>query len=385
MPRGRKPSKPQTEEAPLVEQIESRTEESINGEEKESLFEMASSGSDLFDLVLGGGFPYGKIINIVGDRSTGKTLLSSEVIAQARKRYAELVKWVYDDAESGYSFDSKKLYGFDIFTEDQDSSYTLEEFEVALDVQMDLLRRGERLIYVLDCLDALTSEEEITRYAKRKKQLAAEMEKEEEESDDDSSDSEEEGSPKKEKKVKGTYGMEKQKKLSEFFRLLRKRINDKKCLLIIISQVRTNIGVMFGPKHVRTGGKALDFYASQIIWLAETEKHVKKGRTTGVTIKAKTTKNKVGLPFRECFINILFDYGVDNISTNIDFLYDRRTDAGKEKESKRLNWDGELFTPKALIMHIEKNNLEAELTRRVKEKWDALEDSISQTKWRKKK
>lgn len=346
-----------------VEQVVSQVEEKVATPRTKTVprFELISSGSDVFDLVLGGGFPFGKIVNIIGDKSTGKTLLASEVIAQARKKYENTISWNYDDAESGYSFNTQLLYGFEIFHETQESSFTLEEFEMAVDSHLEKMKKEQYFIYILDSLDALTTEEEVERYAKRKKAHA-------------------EG-----KEIAGSYSLEKQKKLSEFFRLLRKKIDEKKCLLIIISQVRANIGVMFGAKYVRTGGKALDFYASQIIWLAETEKHERKGRAVGVTIKAKVTKNKIALPFRECFINLLFDYGVDNVSTNIDFLYDLKTDGGKSKGNERLNWDGALYTPKALIIHLEKNNLEGELTRRVQEKWQGIEEEISQGGWRKKK
>ena len=344
----------------VTEQIEDTIDSPVT--KREPLFEVVPSGSDVFDCVLAGGYPFGRIVNLVGDKSAGKTLLSSEAVAKARKKYGDKLKWYYDDAEVGYAFNSMTLYGFEIFHENQDSgSYTLEEFEASLDAQLDALEEDEYLIYVLDSLDSLTTEEEIALYAKRKKALA-------------------EG-----KDAPGSYNMDKQKKLSSFFRMMRKKIGQKKCLLIITSQVRANIGVMFGAKYVRMGGKALDHYASQIIWLAEAEKNMKKGRAVGVTTKAKTTKNKMGLPFRECFVNILFDYGVDNISTNLDFLYDLKTDAGKSKGNERLNWDGTMYTPKALISHIEKNNLEEELTKRVKDKWNSIEDEISQIKGRKKK
>lgn len=324
----------------------------------------ASTGSDLFDLALGGsGSPFGKIINIIGDKSTGKTLISTEMVAQARKKFKEKIKWYYDDAEAGYSFDSKYMYGFDIFHEDQDSSYTVDDFENSLDVQMDLLEEDEYLIYILDSLDSLASAEELARYERRKAALAKGKDPVEE----------------------GTYGTEKAKKMSSFFRILRQKIQKKKCLLIVISQVRQNIGVKFGFKHVRTGGDALNFYASQIIWLAETEKHKRKDRVIGVTVKAMITKNKVGLPFRECFINILFDYGVDNVWTNIDFLYDLKTDMGKSSKAEKLEWDGVKYSPRALITFIEKSNLEEELSKRVKDKWNAIEDSISSRNTRKKR
>ncbi len=84
-----------------------------------SHIEFCETGSDLFDLVGGGGLPWGKIVNIVGDNSTGKTLLASEIIAAAHKKYGEDLVWHYDDAEAGYSFDSKTIWGIDIVADDE--------------------------------------------------------------------------------------------------------------------------------------------------------------------------------------------------------------------------------------------------------------------------
>lgn len=318
------------------------------------------SGSSLLDLVLGGGYAVGKIVNIVGDKSSGKTLLAVESIAASKKVYNDKLKIFYDDAESGFSINTKKLYGIDIIDECQNHSITVEDFQYNLSNQLDQIEEDEYLIYILDSLDALSSEAEMERADKLQK-------------------AKEEG-----KTVDGgTYGLEKQKKLGQIFRLFNQKIKDKKCTLIIISQVRSNIGVMFGDKYTRTGGKALDFYASQIIWLAEVEKKKKQDVPVGISTKVKCKKNKVGMPFREAFIEILFDYGVDDITTGIYYLYDLRTPIGKAKLSK-IDWDGKTFTPAALVKYIEENNLETELKNRIIKKWFDLEDAIS-SKERKKK
>ena len=77
------------------------------------------TGCRVLDLTVGGnkdilGFPAGKFINIVGDKSAGKTFLSNEIIANAHYKYGNKFKWVYDDCESGYSFDTESMYGFEI-------------------------------------------------------------------------------------------------------------------------------------------------------------------------------------------------------------------------------------------------------------------------------
>ncbi len=314
-----------------------------------------SSGSTTLDLVLGGGYPIGKIVNIIGDRSTGKTLLSTECIARARAVIGDSLKFVYDDAEAGYSFDTRALYGFDMTAPEGGPSYTIEDFGHKFSQALASLEKDDTLIYVLDSLDSLTSQAEVTRQKEREATLAAG------------------------KELKGgTYGLEKQKQLGEFFRLQRQAIKDKNVLLIIISQVRENIGVSFGNKFTRTGGKALDFYASQIIWLAEIEKIKTKNTATGITIKVHTSKNKIAMPFRQTYIDILFDYGVDDIGGCLDYLFELRTETGKGREGK-FQWekDGPSFTRSKAIKHIEDGMHEAALIQRAKLKWVEFEKSIS--------
>ena len=87
---------------PLTRQVEEHVKLKVVA----PVVELTSTGSDLLDLVAGGGVPWGKMVNIVGDKSTGKTLLMSELIACAHSKYGERLRWHYDDAEAGYSFNS---------------------------------------------------------------------------------------------------------------------------------------------------------------------------------------------------------------------------------------------------------------------------------------
>ena len=308
-----------------------------------------SSGSSLLNLVLGGGYPIGTMVNLVGDKSSGKTLLAMEAIAEARKIFGNKLQWFYDDVEAGFSFNSMDLYGFDLINDEDIHSITIEDFELNLHNKLNKLKDDEFLIYVVDSFDALTSAAEIKRAEERRKAIEAG------------------------KEPKGSYGMEKQKFTSEFFRLQVKHIRDKNCLLVIVSQTRDNIGVMFGEKKRRAGGNALDFYASQILWLAESEKQKKKDIPVGITIKANAKKNKYGKPFRKCFVNMLFDYGIDDIKTNM----------GKQS-NKKVIWNEKEYSPKGLVQFIEENNMEQELKYEVCKKWDELEIAIS-SKERKKR
>jgi recombination protein RecA len=352
----------------IAKQVEDEAKQPIKIEKRDDLF-FAKTGSTLMDIA--GGFAFGKIINIVGDNSTGKTLLVMECIAQTREWFKKNIKkgklkWVYDDAEAGFSFDPKKMYGIEILSEKDQASDTVEDFEYNLNSALDSLKENEYLIYVLDSLDGLTSTEEKGRQEERHKYIKAKRE------------------GKKVKELSGSYQTEKPKKMSELFRTQKNKIKNKNCLLIIVSQVRDKIGVTFGDKQTRTGGRALDFYASVVWWLAVLEKVRIKETDVAVVIKARNKKNKVAKPYRKVNMHILFDYGIDDITSNIEYLYDLRTPEGKLKDkSEKVKWDEKEYTAKTLIRHIENNNLEEDLIKRVEQKWYEFEASIAPNRKRK--
>lgn len=374
------------------------------------------TGCKLLDMVIGGnkgvfGSPAGKFINLVGDKSAGKTFLANEFIAWAYHNLGKDFKWVYDDCEAGYSFDTESLYGFDIMPENPVHSTTVEEAFYNISKFAERLKSNQFGIYVLDSLDGLTSEEQDKRAEERIKSIE------------------------NDKEMKGTYGMGKPKYLSqEFFPQLCSVIQDKNILVIIISQIRDNVDMFSFEKYSRAGGKALDFYAHSVIWLATAKKIEKSDTPVGVVVKAKTTKSKTPRPYRECFFSFLYDYGLDGIGTSVDYLFDLRTPKGelnkkanviqwkgdnsfdkktlkefleeyelleKFENSKYYNMDGtdadnmfafiqskkdykqkfnekfgDTMTRDELISYIEENNLEDELNERVYEKWEAFEDSI---------
>lgn len=249
------------------------------------------TGCTVLDCVLGGGWPLGRVVNIVGDKSTGKTLLVMEAIANFFRQYDTGDCW-YNEAESAFDADYAKALGipFDRVNYKDDCA-TVEELqrhieEVVFDKERNPDTPG---LYIIDSLDALSD--------------AAEMEREIGES---------------------SYGAAKAKKLSEFFRRSTQRLKRTNTCLIVISQVRDAIGVTFGEKHSRSGGKALDFYASIALWLAHMKllkRTVDKvERPVGIMVKARCKKNKIALPFRECLFEIKFGYGIDDINASLDFL-----------------------------------------------------------------
>lgn len=327
------------------------------------------TGSELLDLMVGGGeglgYPLGKIVNIVGDKSSGKTFLTCEIIAAAHYKYLDKLKWVYDDCESGFSHNTKKLYGFPIMPMDENKrikSPTVEEAYCNIRNFFEKLSDNEFGIYVIDSMDGLDSKEG--------KVLADEQYK----------NFKKKSNGEKEEKLAGSYRMGKAKYLSQtFFPGLADLIEKKNGMLVIVSQVRTNLDPFSFEKYSRAGGKALDFYCHTVLWLANVNKITNKNIPIGITVKAKNTKSKTPRPYRECYLKLFFEYGLDDITTNIDYLYDFLTPKGQLVDKNKLKgqWNElEKMSRKELIDHIEKNNLQKELRKKVRDKWEGIENSV---------
>lgn len=253
------------------------------------------TGCSLLDCVLGGGYGRGRVINIVGDKSVGKSLLAIEACANFAKQ-SPRGKIFYRESEAAFDVPYAETVGLppekvDFGPDGIDSAWdTVEDIFEDLDSCLDQCAElGVPGLYIVDSLDALSSKAELAR-----------------------------------KPGDATFGLEKQKLLGQLFRKLVRRVKKQDFTVIIISQVRDKIGVVFGEKHTRTGGKALDFYTSQILWLShlgilnKTVKGVK--RAYAVRIKAKCKKNKIGKPFRECEMTLDFGYGIDDILSGVEWL-----------------------------------------------------------------
>jgi len=246
----------------------------------------------MLDLVLGGGWGRGRIINLVGDKSSGKTLLAveacanfSQVSGPANIRYLE--------AESAFDERYAEIIGMPKGVQLVSGIERVEGFYKDLSEFLKNRNPATPSLYVVDSLDALSDD--------------AEMGKGFDE---------------------GSYGTSKARQLSKLFRQLVGEVARANCTLLIISQIRDKIGVVFGEKHTRSGGKALDFYSSQVVWLAEIGKikRTVKGvdRVVGIHTLARTKKNKLGLPFRQAELTLIFRYGIDDEETMIDWLHDAK-------------------------------------------------------------
>jgi len=252
-----------------------------------SNLQFIGSGCKLLDLVLGGGWAENRVANIIGDKATGKTLLCIEACANFAAKYPK-GKIRYREAEAAFDEPYAGALGMPVDRVDfGDPLETVEDLFEDLERIVSGAKQNE--LVICDSLDALSDRSELER-----------------------------------KMDQGSYGAEKAKKLSQLFRRLVRKMESKQVTLIIVSQVRDKIGAMFGRKTTRSGGKALDFYASQILYLAHLGQITKtisgQKRAIGVEVRAKCDKNKVGLPFREADFDIRFGYGVDDAQACIDWM-----------------------------------------------------------------
>ncbi len=325
------------------------------------------SGITLLNLCLGGGWGKGYVSNIVGWESTGKTMVACEALGFNHNNNSKF-SHKFDNSESGFTLDTKYLWNFDINLIEPRSE-KVEHFMFNVEETLKKLKNDQDIIYILDSLDGLSDDREEKKHKEDMKKIKKSIEED------------------TESNIKNDYSG-KAKGMSQFFRQNNANINKSNLHLMITSQFRDKIGVLFGKKEERTGGKALNFYASQIVELKIVKKLYSKvtisGRTeerkVGNLIKALVTKNKLGKEFRSCFLFTEYDYGIDNIKSNIYFLYDLITPEGELRKGKDLQWNNEGkdkgYTTDSLIKYIEDNNLEGELEKRVIELWEKIEDKI---------
>jgi recombination protein RecA len=315
--------------------------------------ELVPTGSVMLNLACSdtaaGGYAKGKIVNLIGDSSSGKTLLALSMLAEVSNlSQFDDYRLIFDDAEEALEFDISYLFGSNAADriELETPSNTVEDYYGNV---LRALKEGTPFIYVLDSFDSITADAEVKRS------------KEYENGKEDKS---------------GSYKTEKARMSSEILRVIKGKIRETESLLLIISQTRDNIGfgAMFQPK-VRSGGKALKFYCCHEIWLAVGGKEKKKEREIGATVFGKVSKNKLTGKRREVTFPIYYDYGADDISSCIDFLV-KELIWKKVKGSIDSGGFVGLCSKKKLVEAIEENNLEKDLFDLTEKSWGIIEESI---------
>ncbi len=309
-----------------------------------------------------GGWPSGKVSNLIGDSDTSKTVLGMHALAEAcqRPEFDDYLL-IYSDIEEALTPGAKAMFGKKVQEraiflnsshEDKElhPPQTIEEFHYQL---LDLIKGGTPFVYVLDSLDFLPSQADLNKSQEQKTAWE------------------------KGKESAGSYQMYRQKYLKQLLREIKGGLSKTDSILIIISQTIANIGPGFDPKTV-AGGFALEYASRVRFWLSKMEADKVGKDTIGRKLKVKVSKNHITGKLREVQMWVYTGLGIDDIKTSINFLLSEGAwgKAGGYIIPTNLIPGDQKFHISDLIQKIEKDKLQDKLNKLVQRKWDQRENGL---------
>ena len=338
---------------------------------KEVPVEFIDSGSTMLNLALSGkgksgGWARGRIVNIVAKGSVGKSLAALEAGFIFNKKMKKNVSInfpkvkestvVYNNTETVMDFPVASMYGQDFVDEVVWKNIpTVEETGRDFANLVINLKKGNSLLYIIDSWDSLKSEESIEAFLKAAKEN---------------------------KKKKAGFNLEKQAYgTQDFFPNICTVMKRKDATLMIISQARPNVGVVYGPKYIRTGGDALNYYTHQVAWfkLLKEMKKIVRGREKpyGTRVGVDVRRSKVSIPYNKAEFNILFNHGFDDIPSMLSWYFGPEKKITEEEINIfSVQYDREKTNRTDIISFIEDNNLEVELQDIVEKEWIEIEKAV---------
>ncbi len=298
------------------------------GEAAKMEVDVISTGSIAIDLALGaGGLPRGRVCEIYGPESSGKTTFCLSCIAQAQKEGGNAV---FVDVEHALDPRYAKVVGVDL---DNLMVSQPESGEDALNITETLIRSGAVDIIVIDSVAALVSKNEL---------------------DGQMGDT--------------TVGLQ-ARMMSQAMRRLTGAISKTQCVVLFTNQIREKIGVMFGNPETQPGGRALKFFSSvrmdirRIGQIKDTS-----GKVMGNRTRLKVVKNKVAPPFTDCEFDIMYNEGISHSGSLIDLGVEHKI---LEKKGSWISYQGEMIGQgrEAAKQHVMENDeLAKELNQLIMEK-----------------